>query len=104
MRRSVWHPRDGARRAGLDARHSAGWLPQDMRGLRLLDAGCGTGALAVEAARRGAEVLAIDVSALCSSMWRATAPPEVGLAPASTWATCSTRASAPSTTSSRWTA
>jgi magnesium-protoporphyrin O-methyltransferase len=39
-----------------------GWLPQDMRGLRLLDAGCGTGALAVEAARRGAEVLAIDVS------------------------------------------
>jgi magnesium-protoporphyrin O-methyltransferase len=38
------------------------WLPADMTGLRLLDAGCGTGALAVEAARRGAHVVAIDVS------------------------------------------
>jgi magnesium-protoporphyrin O-methyltransferase len=39
-----------------------GWLPADMTGLRLLDAGCGTGALAVEAARRGAAVVAIDLS------------------------------------------
>jgi magnesium-protoporphyrin O-methyltransferase len=38
------------------------WLPQDLRGKRILDAGCGTGALAVEAARRGAEVVAIDLS------------------------------------------
>lgn len=38
------------------------WLPADMRGLRLLDAGCGTGALAVEAAQRGAQVVAIDVA------------------------------------------
>jgi magnesium-protoporphyrin O-methyltransferase len=38
------------------------WLPADMTGLRLLDAGCGTGALAVEAAARGAEVVAIDVA------------------------------------------
>jgi magnesium-protoporphyrin O-methyltransferase len=38
------------------------WLPADLRGLRLLDAGCGTGALAVEAAQRGAQVLAIDLS------------------------------------------
>ena len=38
------------------------WLPADLHGLRILDAGCGTGALAVEAARRGAEVLAIDLS------------------------------------------
>jgi magnesium-protoporphyrin O-methyltransferase len=38
------------------------WLPQDMTGLRLLDAGCGTGSLAVEAAARGADVVAIDVS------------------------------------------
>ena len=38
------------------------WLPQDMRGLRLLDAGCGTGALALQAALRGAEVVAIDLS------------------------------------------
>ncbi|WP_077001909.1 magnesium protoporphyrin IX methyltransferase [Variovorax sp. KK3] len=39
-----------------------GWLPADLRGMRLLDAGCGTGALAVAAARRGADVVAIDLS------------------------------------------
>ncbi len=39
------------------------WLPADLSGVRLLDAGCGTGALAVEAARRGADVVAIDVAA-----------------------------------------
>lgn len=38
------------------------WLPSDLRGARLLDAGCGTGALAIEAARRGARVVAIDLS------------------------------------------
>ena len=37
-------------------------LPLDLRGRRILDAGCGTGALAVEAARRGAEVVAVDLS------------------------------------------
>lgn len=38
------------------------WLPDDLQGRRILDAGCGTGALAVEAARRGADVVAIDLS------------------------------------------
>jgi magnesium-protoporphyrin O-methyltransferase len=38
------------------------WLPADLRGRRVLDAGCGTGALAIEAARRGAHVVAIDLS------------------------------------------
>ena len=38
------------------------WLPADLRGVRLLDAGCGTGALAAEAAARGADVLAIDLA------------------------------------------
>jgi magnesium-protoporphyrin O-methyltransferase len=38
------------------------WLPVDLRGARVLDAGCGTGALAIEVARRGAEVVAIDLS------------------------------------------
>jgi magnesium-protoporphyrin O-methyltransferase len=52
-------------RAGRDRMRSMllSWLPMDMTGLRLLDAGCGTGALAVEAARRGADVVAIDLSA-----------------------------------------
>jgi len=39
-----------------------GWLPEDLTGQRVLDAGCGTGAFAVEAARRGAEVVAVDLS------------------------------------------
>lgn len=38
------------------------WLPQDLTGARVLDAGCGTGALATEAARRGADVMAVDLS------------------------------------------
>jgi len=38
------------------------WLPEDLSGERILDAGCGTGMLAIEAARRGADVLAIDIS------------------------------------------
>jgi magnesium-protoporphyrin O-methyltransferase len=38
------------------------WLPLDLSGRRVLDAGCGTGALAVELARRGAQVVAIDLS------------------------------------------
>ena len=52
-------------RAGRDRMRATllGWLPADLHGRRILDAGCGTGALAVEAARRGAEVVAIDLSA-----------------------------------------
>ena len=51
-------------RAGRDEmrRTLLSWLPEDLTGKRLLDAGCGTGAFAIEAARRGAQVLAIDVS------------------------------------------
>jgi magnesium-protoporphyrin O-methyltransferase len=51
-------------RAGRDQMRQTllSWLPQDMRGLRVLDAGCGTGALALQAALRGAEVVAIDLS------------------------------------------
>jgi magnesium-protoporphyrin O-methyltransferase len=51
-------------RAGRDQMRGTllSWLPQDMCGLRLLDAGCGTGALAMEAAQRGAEVVATDLS------------------------------------------
>ncbi len=51
-----------------------GWLPEDLRGVRLLDAGCGTGALAVEAARRGASVVAVDVSGQLIAVARDRAP------------------------------
>ena len=56
IRRTVRAGRDEMRGAILD------WLPADLRGRRVLDAGCGTGAFAVEAARRGAEVVAVDIS------------------------------------------
>ena len=51
-------------RAGRDRMRNTllSWLPDDLRGRRVLDAGCGTGALAMEAARRGAQVVAIDLS------------------------------------------
>jgi magnesium-protoporphyrin O-methyltransferase len=51
-------------RAGRDRMRATllSWLPADLAGRRLLDAGCGTGALSVEAARRNAEVVAIDLS------------------------------------------
>ncbi len=51
-------------RAGRDRMRSTllSWLPLDLRGRRVLDAGCGTGALAMEAASRGAQVVAIDLS------------------------------------------
>lgn len=37
-------------------------LPQDLRGMRVLDAGCGTGMTTEELARRGATVVAADIS------------------------------------------
>ncbi|MBD3665033.1 magnesium protoporphyrin IX methyltransferase [Sulfitobacter aestuariivivens] len=37
-------------------------LPADLRGVRVLDAGCGTGALAFELAARGADVVGVDIS------------------------------------------
>ena len=51
-------------RAGRDRMRATllQWLGPDLHGRRVLDAGCGTGALAVEAARRGAQVVAIDLS------------------------------------------
>jgi magnesium-protoporphyrin O-methyltransferase len=56
IRATVRAGRDEMRRTLLD------WLPVNLHGRRLLDAGCGTGAFAVEAARRGADVVAIDLS------------------------------------------
>ncbi len=37
-------------------------LPDDLRGLRVLDAGCGAGQMTTELAARGAEVVAADIS------------------------------------------
>ncbi len=37
-------------------------LPEDLRGARVLDAGCGAGQIALELGERGAEVLGVDIS------------------------------------------
>ena len=67
-------------RAGRDRMRSTllDWLPADLTGTRLLDAGCGTGALAVEAARRGASVVAIDLSPTLVDLARERLPLDLG--------------------------
>jgi magnesium-protoporphyrin O-methyltransferase len=67
-------------RAGRDRMRATllGWLPDDLHGRRILDAGCGTGALAVEAARRGAEVVAIDLSPKLVQLARERLPASLG--------------------------
>ncbi len=67
-------------RAGRDRMRATllGWLPANLAGKRLLDAGCGTGALAVEAARRGAHVTAIDLSASLVALARERALKDLG--------------------------
>lgn len=52
-------------RAGRDEMRALlmSWLPESLNDRRLLDAGCGTGALAELAAARGAAVLGVDVAA-----------------------------------------
>jgi magnesium-protoporphyrin O-methyltransferase len=67
-------------RAGRDRMRATllSWLPQDLRGRRLLDAGCGTGALAIEAARRGADVVAIDLSPTLVALAQERLPDSLG--------------------------
>ena len=72
VRETVRAGRDDMRRTLLS------WLPEDLTGKRLLDAGCGTGMLAVEAARRGAEVVAIDVAPTLIEIARERLPSDLG--------------------------
>jgi magnesium-protoporphyrin O-methyltransferase len=70
----------GTVRAGRTAMRETllGWLPYDLRGMTVLDAGCGTGALAVEAARRGAHVTAVDLSPTLVNLARERSPRDLG--------------------------
>ncbi|MDF1749639.1 MAG: methyltransferase domain-containing protein, partial [Alphaproteobacteria bacterium] len=72
-------------RAGRDQIRNAllSWLPEDLTGMTILDAGCGTGALSIEAARRGAVVTAIDLSPTLVELARERAPTD--LAGTVTW-------------------
>ena len=67
-------------RAGRDQMRAQllSWLPEDLSGRRILDAGCGTGAFAIEAARRGAHVVAIDLSPTLVNLARERVPKALG--------------------------
>lgn len=63
-------------RAGRDRMRETllSWLPSDLSGRRILDAGCGTGALACELAQRGAQVVAVDLSSTLVQLARERNP------------------------------
>lgn len=65
-------------RAGRDRMRGEilGMLPADLTGRRILDAGCGTGSFSVEAARRGAHMVGIDLSPKLVALARHRAPKE----------------------------
>jgi magnesium-protoporphyrin O-methyltransferase len=67
-------------RAGRDQMRDTllSWLPTDLRRTKLLDAGCGTGALSIAAACRGAEVTGIDVAAGLVEVARQRTPSFIG--------------------------
>ena len=49
-------------------------LPADLTGMRVLDAGCGTGQMTMELAGRGAEVIAVDISPALVDIARSRLP------------------------------
>jgi magnesium-protoporphyrin O-methyltransferase len=66
-------------RAGRDRMRATllSWLPADLSGRSLLDAGCGTGSLSIEAARAGCAVTAIDVAGSLVAEARARLPADI---------------------------
>lgn len=66
-------------RAGRDEMRNVllSYLPSDLSGQRVLDAGCGTGALAVELAKRGALVVATDISPTLIELARERLPSDL---------------------------
>lgn len=71
IRATVRAGRDRMRATLLD------WLPSDLRGARVLDAGCGTGALTIAAAQRGAHVVAVDVAGSLVGIARQRVPADL---------------------------
>ncbi|MEO1491615.1 MAG: magnesium protoporphyrin IX methyltransferase [Pseudomonadota bacterium] len=71
IRQTVREGRDRMRATLLCA------LPAHLTGRRVLDAGCGVGQAAVELARRGADVVAVDISGSLLDVARERAPEDV---------------------------
>lgn len=67
-------------RAGRNEMRSTllSWLPANLEGRRVLDAGCGTGALSIEAARAGAKVTAVDLSPTLVGIAKERSPADLG--------------------------
>lgn len=63
-------------RAGRDRMRAIllSWLPGDLDGRRILDAGCGTGAFCIEAAQRGAHVTGVELAGNLIDVARARTP------------------------------
>lgn len=72
IRAKVRAGRDAMRAIALDR------LPSDLSGASVLDAGCGPGQFAIEAARRGAQVTGVDLSPTLISLAQARASEIVG--------------------------
>jgi magnesium-protoporphyrin O-methyltransferase len=72
IRQTVREGRDRMRAVML------GQLPADLRGARVLDAGCGAGQMTAELAARGADVVAVDISPALVDIARARLPAEHG--------------------------
>lgn len=53
-------------------------LPDDLSGWRVLDAGCGTGAMSLELSRRGADVVGVDLAPEIIRFARETLPQDHG--------------------------
>jgi magnesium-protoporphyrin O-methyltransferase len=50
------------------------WIPENLEGRRVFDAGCGTGALSVETAKRGAATVGVDIAANLVALAKDRAP------------------------------
>lgn len=68
VRQTVRNGRENIRKSILS------WLPDDLQDTRILDAGCGTGAFAIDAAMRGANVTAVDISPSLIKIARSRTP------------------------------
>ncbi len=68
IRQTVRNGRESTRNSILS------WLPNDLTGKKILDAGCGTGAFAFKAASRGANVIAVDISPSLIKIARSRTP------------------------------